>query len=223
MAAHKRICFAFAISLLLLGATAGTASASTASAVLAARPSAECSAALFDGDARLGPQALPVRGEVGRELRGYRRTGDLTPRQFLDTFWDPAANSGQGGFRFPPDNGYVIGPDGQPEVTEQRLHRGEHIDRFGSEFGSFLAPEGLAYSARSIPPRSLVSTPAAICNYHEYKVIAAFTVDAGPIAPWFAQPGGGEQFQLVTGLVPGAPTPLNVMWLVDHGFLERVS
>ena len=37
-------------------------------------------------------------------------------QQFLATYWDPAANGGQGAFIFPPDNGYVIGPDGQPEV-----------------------------------------------------------------------------------------------------------
>jgi hypothetical protein len=54
-------------------------------------------------------------------------------------------------------------------------------------------------------------------------VLESFAVDTGPIAPWFAQPGGGRQFQLVASLVPGAPTPLNVMWLVNNGFLERLN
>jgi hypothetical protein len=211
----RRIGFALAACLLLLAGTATSAAA--------AAPTSTCSAAFFQSDRRLGPDVLPTRGEVGRELRGYQRTGTLTVPQFLGTYWDPAANGGQGGFIFPPAFGYVIGADGQPEVTEERLHPGEHIDRFGSEFGAFLAPEGLAYAARSIPPQSLDSTPPEGCNYHEYRVAHSFTVDAGPIAPWFAQPGGGEQFQLVAGLVPGAPAPLNVMWLVNNGFLARLK
>jgi Tuberculosis necrotizing toxin len=217
----RRVGLALATCLLLLGGTGVTAFA--APAAPGQQPLSTCSAALFDGDVRLGPQALPVRGEVGRELRGYERTGDLTVQQFLATYWDPTANGGQGAFRFPPANGYVIGADGQPEVSRQELHQGERIDRFGSEFGSFLAPEGAPYASRSIPPRSLVSTPPDGCNFHEYRVVEEFTVDTGPIAPWFAQPGGGRQFQLDAGLVPGAPTPLNVMWLVNNGFLQRLN
>jgi hypothetical protein len=50
-------------------------------------------------------------------------------------------------------------------------------------YGSFLAPAGLPYSARSIPPQNLDGTPAAGCNYHEYQVLKSFSVDEGPIAP----------------------------------------
>jgi hypothetical protein len=210
---------ALAVVALLLAGGAVPVSAAPAPA----HTETTCSTALFEGDRRLGPQDLPRHGEVGRELRDYERTGSLTPTAFLATYWDPAANSGQGGFRFPPDNGYVIGSDNQPEVSAVVLSLGNRLDRFGSELGAFLAPEGLAYAARSIPPQSLVSNPAAGCNFHEYEVERAFAVDTGPIAPWFAQPGGGEQFQLVSALVPGAPTPLNVMWLVNNGFLERLS
>jgi hypothetical protein len=214
----RRVGLALATCLVLLGGTGVTAFAAPA-----AQPLSTCSAALLDGDPRLGPDVLPVHGEVGRELRGYQRTGDLTVQQFIATYWDPTGNGGQGAFRFPPDNGYVIGPNGQPEVSQERLHQGERIDRFGSEFGSFLAPEGSSYASRSIPPRSLVSAPPEGCNFHEYRVVEPFAVDTGPIAPWFAQPGGGRQFQLDTGLVPGAPTPLNVMWLVNNGFLQRLN
>src|SRR5262245_14967166 len=132
----RRIGLVFAACLLLLAGTTTTAAA--------AQPPATCSATFFQGDRRLGPDMLPVGGEVGRELRGYARTGNLTVQQFLGIYWDPAANSGRGGFIFPPDFGYVIGADGQPIVSELRLHPGQHIDRFGSEFGAFLAPEGLA-------------------------------------------------------------------------------
>jgi len=215
-----RIGLALATCVLLLGGTSGAAAAAAAGP---GAPPRECSAAFFDGDARLGPEVLPEIGEVGRELRGYQRTGNLTVQQFLSVFWDPTANGGQGGFIFPPDNGYVIGADGQPEVSEATLHLGDRIDRFGSEFGAFLAPEGSSYASRSIPPRNLDSTPPASCNFHAYRVLKAFAVDTGPVAAWFAQPGGGQQFQLVAALVPGAPTPLNVMWLVNNGFLERLN
>jgi hypothetical protein len=213
----RRIGLAFAACVLLLAGTTGAAAAAPSP------PSTECSARFFHGDRRLGPDTLPTLGIVGMELQGYHRTGDLTPHQFLDTYWDPDANSGQGSFRYPPDSGYAHDPSGRPEVMEAELGPGELIDRFGSEFGAFLAPEGLPYAARSIPPQSLDGNPPAGCNFHAYRVLHEFAVDAGPIAPWFAQPGGGEQFQLDSRLVPGAPAPLNVLWLIDHGFLQRLT
>jgi Tuberculosis necrotizing toxin len=185
-------------------------------------PRDECSTAYFRGDSRLGPAQLPTGGAVGAELAGYRRTGRLPARRFLATYYDPTANSGQGGWIYPPDNGYVTGPGGQPEEAQLQLQSGQDIDRFGSEYGAFLGPAGLPYSARSIPPQNLDGTPAAGCNYHGYRVTKPFNVEAGPIAPWFGQPGGGTQFQLVAILVPGAPGSLNVMWLVNNGYLTRL-
>jgi hypothetical protein len=96
------------------------------------------------------------------------------------------------------------------------------IDRYGSEFGGFLAPAGLPYTMRSIPPSNLVGIPAAACNYHLYEVLRPFDVYSGPIAAWFFQLGGGLQYQLNGLLVPGAPTRLTVMWLVDNGYLGRL-
>jgi hypothetical protein len=183
----------------------------------------ECSSTFVDGDKRLGPAKLPVLGDVGFQLFGYHRTGNLTQQQFLDTYYDPAGNGGLGGWRYPPQNGYVIGPDGKPMQTQIALVPGQSIDRYGSEYGSFLAPRGLPYAARAIPPQSLVGVPAAACNYHQYRVIRTFSVDSGPIAAWFAQPGGGLQYQLDATLVSGAPPTLNVMWLLGNGYLDRVK
>jgi len=53
-------------------------------------------------------------------------------------------------------------------------------------------------------------------------VVRDFEVNAGPIAPWFFQPGGGLQYQLNAALVPGAPARLNVRWLIDNGYLRRL-
>jgi hypothetical protein len=178
----------------------------------------DCSAAYYHGNSLLGPAKLPVSGPVGLQLAGYRRTGGLPARKFLATYYD----SGTGSWIYPPDNGYVTGPGGKPEESKLRLYQGQDIDRYGSVYGSFLAPAGLPYSARSIPPSNLDGTPPALCNYTDYQVTKSFLVDAGPIAPWFGQPGGGSQFQLDGALVTGAPAQLDVMWMVARGYLKAL-
>jgi hypothetical protein len=75
---------------------------------------------------------LAELGAAGIELRGYDRTGGLPASEFLATFWNPAANSGSGGWNYPPDNGYVIGPDGKPIVFQLALQPGSDMDRYGT-------------------------------------------------------------------------------------------
>lgn len=181
-----------------------------------------CSDASYHGDPRLGPAVFSDEGLPGFELIGYHRTGNLTPAAFLAKYYDPTANSGAGGWIYPPDNGYVV-RNGKPIEYQRTLSPGQDIDRYGSEYGSFLSPTGLFYWTRAIPPASLDSTPADGCNYHNYKVLKPFVVDSGPIAAWFAQPGGGIQYQLDASLVPGAPATINVMWLIDNGYLQRLT
>jgi hypothetical protein len=197
-------------------ALSGAGAAHAAATVPVQTPPDQCSAAYFDGDAQLGPDRLPMLGRVGLQLIGYRRTGEESPQRFLHEYRNAS------GWIYPPNNGYVGLPDGQPVEWVQTLHPGQQIDRYGSVYGSFLAPEGTAYAQRSIPPSSLDSNPAASCNYHDYQVRKPFRVDAGPIAAWFAQPGGGEQFQLDPALLHGAPAQLNVLWLLDNGYLAEV-
>jgi hypothetical protein len=50
-------------------------------------------------------------------------------------------------------------------------------------------------------------------NYHVYNVTAPFTVNAGPIAGWFGQPGQGVQYQMSQ----------NVLSLIASGNLARVA
>ena len=185
-------------------------------------PASECSAADFNGDARLGPADLPTQGSVGLELRTYDRLAGLTPEQFIATYWDPAAQGGAGGWRFPPFDGFLLDPNGNPIHATMTLRTGQRIDRFGSEFGGFLAPVASLYSSRALPPQSLDNAAApGGCNYNEYKVVRDFQVDGGPIAPAFGQPGKGVQYHLIGALVAGAPARLNVRWLIDNGFLAR--
>ncbi|MEO7196334.1 MAG: TNT domain-containing protein [Pseudonocardiaceae bacterium] len=208
--------------------------ATTLAGVVAAAPAAadpnfslaRCSTSYFDADARLGPDQLPAPGqsEVGDEVAGYQRTGAETPDEFLRQYYDSTANGGQGGFIYPPANGFVTDSTGQPVERPETLAVGSQVDRYGSEFGGFLAPYGTPYSGRSIPPANLdTSDPDFTCNYHAYRVLKPFAAEAGPAAPWFAQPGGGEQYQLDGALLPGGPARPNVKYLIDNGYLQRLN
>ena len=183
-----------------------------------------CSSAYFDGDSRLGPQQLPNAGPIAPIVRGYHRFAGLTEQEFLTTYWDPTANGGSGGWQYPPDNGFLLDPGGTPIEFSWSLQVGQEIDRFGSEFGAFLAPEDTPYAERALPPQSLDDVdPAFTCNYHLYRVVKPFTVEAGPIAPGFGQRGLGLQFQLVASLLPGTTATANVAWLLNNGYMQRMT
>lgn len=182
-------------------------------------PHVPCSG-VHAGDERWGPEFLPRPWQepVGPLLDDYSRSGDLAPAEFLDTYWDSAANS----WRYPPQDGFEVGPDGSPEKHPEVLDVGDDLDRFGSEYGSFLAPAGDDYAERSLPPQSLTTREADFpCGYHRYEVARPFTVWEGPIAPWFAQPGGGTQILLDSAfLQPDEGQRLNVRWLLSNGYLK---
>jgi hypothetical protein len=217
----RRLTLAFvAVVLLLLGGSAAAALAAPGRATI----TRSCSTTFFAGDSRLGPAQLATVGPVAPILTGYDRFAGLTPDEFLARYWDPAANGGRGGWRYPPDNGFLLDAVGRPIEHPALLFAGERLDRFGSEFGGFLAPEDTPYADRALPPMSLdVFDPAYTCNYHLYRVVRRFSAEEGPIAPGFGQVGHGLQIQLDSALVPGAPSPLNVRWLIDTGFLQRAN
>lgn len=178
----------------------------------------------YEGDARLGPRWLPGPDDkpVGPLLKGYQRTGELSSEAFLKKYWEGPADSG--GWKYPPDDGFAR-VNGVLDKRPARLPRGEELDRFGSEYGRFLAPAGDLYEQRSLPPQSLNTRDAASpCDYRVYRVTKPFVVWQGGIAPWFEQPGGGRQILLDDVFLPtGEDERANVKWLIDHGYLERVS
>lgn len=178
-----------------------------------------CSDAFYQNDPRLGPRDLPGDGPVGDELAGYHRTGYLTTTQFLDDYYSPAT----GGYIYPTESGYALDINGKPIKFTMQLVPGLAIDRYGSEAGGFLAPDGTPYAQRALPPVNLDNSASASCGYHDYRVLKPLNVTAGPVAPWFAQSGGGLQFQLDSTQVAGAPTPLTVIWLVQHGYLQPMD
>ncbi|WP_434590898.1 TNT domain-containing protein [Streptomyces sp. A5-4] len=178
----------------------------------------------FQGDARLGPERLPKKWQkpVGPLLNRYHRTGKLSSQDFLKKYWEGPAESG--GWKYPPNDGFGD-VNGEVDKHPQRLARGQKLDRFGSEYGSYLAPAGDAYAKRALPPQSLNTfDPAVPCNYRVYQVAKSFTVWQGGIAPWFEQPGRGQQIKLDPAFLdPGQGQALNVKWLLDRGYLAPVA
>jgi hypothetical protein len=201
-------------------ATVALATLVPMTAATAAQPAArtDCSATFLDHDYRLGPTTTPNAGPIARELLGYWRFAGLTPKRFLARYWDSTTST----WKYPPDNGFLVIAD-KPVEFPRTLKPGERLDRYGSTYGGFLAPAGTPYFARSIPPSSLDDATGYTCNYHTYKVLKAFRVEAGPAAPAFGQPGLGLQYQLVASLLPGDPAQPNVAWLIKHGYLAPTN
>lgn len=220
-------------ALVALGLAAGLLTAPAASAApqheQADRPAAapvqhEPCTGQFLGDARLGPKWLPNRTQepVGPLLKGYSRTGTLSPADFLKTYWEGPADTGS--WKYPPNDGFGE-INGQIDKEPAKLRPGQRLDRFGSEYGAYLAPAGDAYAERALPPQNLNTRDAAVpCDYRVYEVTKPFWVWQGSIAPWFEQPGGGEQIKLdAVFLDPGQGERLNVKWLLDHAYLTAAE
>ncbi|KAJ6568409.1 hypothetical protein DFH09DRAFT_434342 [Mycena vulgaris] len=162
------------------------------------------------GDARLGPVKLPKTGLLRNIVANYDRFGGLCPGAFLAKW----TNRTTGAYVFPPVQGFQLSTGSLPIDGNQTLVPGMRLDRFGSEFGMFLAPAFTPFAQRALPPSSLndpVGGPAA--NYHVYQVERNFTVLTGTIAAWFGQSGQGTQYLPMD----------NIMTLVANGFLSRVE
>jgi Tuberculosis necrotizing toxin len=228
-AATFAVTLALAAGLLPAEATAGAASAPSASrgapatATSRAAPKpivrTNCSTVAFAGNRLLGPKRLPNAGPVARLLRGWQRLAEFSPRGYLKLFYDRVARS----WRYPPQGGYALTPLGVPIAGPSTLVQGQIVDRFGSEGGTYLSPAGTPYAARGIPPESLNPFPGGEpCNYYRYRVLKPFSVNAGPIAPALGQPGFGLQYVLSNTLFAGVSERVNVTYLLANGYVERV-
>ncbi len=173
----------------------------------------------FHRDPRLGPKRLPKATDpVGTMTHRYRRFGKLSRAAFLRKYWSGPPASGH--WRYPKNDGFS-GPATLVQVVPGML-----VDRFGrATGGTFLAPAGTSFAMRSIPPSNLDTYPDNVLyNYHVYRVTALFTVQAGAIAPWFGQGGGGVQFKTCFADVPcSGPNEVDVSFLIAHRDLVEVS
>lgn len=150
----------------------------------------------FLGDWRLGPDKLPKAGAIGDMLKDYRREGNTgSTYWFLGCYWQTDPATGTSGWWYPDHDGFALDDKGNPIEKPLVLHVGQKVDLFGSGRGNFLAPAGTPYAKRAIPPSNLDEFDTAYPqSYHLYKVTKDFTVEAGPIRPWFGQPGLGLQY-----------------------------
>jgi hypothetical protein len=163
------------------------------------------------GDWRLGPAQLPDPN-VFNVTAGYNPFPGLCPSAFLFSWYNDTAP--RPGFIYPQQDGFLIYKNNQTDKTTLILDVGLEIDRFGGENGTFLAPYLSPYSERALPPSNLATTdPKFPFNYHAYRVTKPLSVEAGTIAPWFGQEGGGIQYK----------TAQTVYQLKELGFLEEFA
>ncbi|KAK0746777.1 hypothetical protein B0T18DRAFT_466108 [Schizothecium vesticola] len=137
----------------------------------------------------------------------------LCPSSFLLRWWNTTTSR----FNYPPADGFALDDDLVPIKGNVTLRVGVLLDRFGGEGGTFLSPAGAPFLQRALPPGNLGvregDFPVFPYNYHVYRVTRPLLVRAGPIAPWFGQPGQGVQYE----------TSENVTTLVAMDFLKRVD
>ncbi|CAI7568835.1 unnamed protein product [Penicillium palitans] len=166
------------------------------------------------GDPRLGPKDLPAFFPLSNELETYSRFGELCPVEFLEK-WTLNASDPNGYWVYPDFDGFATTSENVSILGNITLRVGQKLDRFGSEYGKFLAPLGAPYIERSLPPSNLFAPPNSNFpyNYHVYEVTKAFDILLGPIAGWFEQPGFGSQLLAQS----------SVLDLLEGGFLKRLE
>ncbi|KAF5643821.1 hypothetical protein F52700_2692 [Fusarium sp. NRRL 52700] len=157
------------------------------------------------GDERLGPTDLPENLPLSSYVASYDRFGGLTPNDFLEKWWDNTTRPDgkrEVGWKYPSKNGFAFDDDERLIRANVNLAKGTLVDRFGNVTGRFLAPATSPFSQRALHPENLNTgkNKEFPSNYHLYNVTESFTVQAGPIRPWFGQPGYGVQFFLGEGI-----------------------
>jgi uncharacterized protein YukE len=165
-----------------------------------------------------GPEGAAVRAGLPAELvteggaplsvmRGWDPTAGMAGADFDAKFGVAGDRSWPANDGFPP--GYV------PQPTH--LPTGAIIDRFGSEYGRYLAPDGTPFADRALTPES------AGGDYNRYMVTGkplppGWQMVEGPVEPYFGQtPPPGTLQYMITG--PDG-VRVNVKELVDRGILD---
>jgi uncharacterized protein YukE len=168
---------------------------------------------LFGGEGAFVEAGLPAETvtEGGAPLavvRGWHPTGGMTWDDFASQFGTPQSRNYPLNDGFPP--GYVPQPAQLPE--------GAIVDRFGSEYGRYLAPDGTPFADRAVAPESVGG------DYNRYLVTGkplppGWQVLEGPVEPFYGQtPSPGSLQYMILG--PDG-VKVTVKELVDRGILDE--
>ncbi|KAF4454442.1 hypothetical protein F53441_3069 [Fusarium austroafricanum] len=157
------------------------------------------------GDWRLGPTELPTKLPLSTFVTGYDRFEGLSPDAFLKKWWNStqrADGRGESGWIYPEKNGFELDENEFPIKANVDLKVGTLVDRFGEPTGRYISPATAPFAQRALHPGNLNTgdNKEFPNNYRLYNVTRTFTVQAGPIRPWFGQPGFGVQFFLGNGI-----------------------
>lgn len=158
--------------------------------------------------AGLPAELLTEGGAPAAVLRGWNPTGGLSWHEFEASFGRPETRVWPENGGFPP--GYIPQPAQLPEGTI--------IDRFGSEWGHYLSPDGTPFADRSLAPESVGS------NYNRYIVTGnplpeGWKIVEGPVEPYYAQVPSPDSTQYVIIAPDGIPP--SVWELVRRGVLDE--
>ncbi|WP_081290635.1 TNT domain-containing protein [Mycobacterium asiaticum] len=167
---------------------------------------------LFGGEGAAVRAGLPAEvvtegGAPLTVLRGWQPTGGMSWHDFDAHFGTTDARI------WPANNGF-------PQEWVPRpahLPAGTIIDRFGSEYGRYLAPDGTPFADRALMPESVGG------EYNRYMVTGkplppGWQILEGPVEPWFGQtPSPGTTQYMIVG--PDG-VQVRVKELVDRGILN---
>ncbi len=132
---------------------------------------------------------------------GENRPDDILWAEYEDVYRNPKYfDSASGDINWPENDGFY------GDSFDYTLKPYTRIDRYGSDYGTFVAIVGHPYEDYSLAPGSEYK------NYSIFIVRKPIKGKAGAVYPWFDEPGGATQIVL----------PAPVKDLLEDGSLERV-
>ena len=105
--------------------------------------------------------------------------------QYRDVFRNPEYyDQDTGEIHWPKDSGFA------GKSKKIKLKVGTVVDRYGTDYGTFVSPLETGYKERAVAPGTQLKP------YSVFRLRSDLNVKAGEIAPWFDEPGGGIQYKL---------------------------